>query len=109
MKRSMIKYQFKVGTQDAWHQHVAEFIAALDTDPDLKGKISYRCMRGKDGTSYYHLAAASDAQAISALQSKDWFKRYTEETRMVAAGAVEVLPLEIIAETAASIRDDLST
>ena len=109
MKHFLIKYQFGSGSTEAWHRQIAQFISALDNDPDLRGKISYRCMRGKDGTSYYHLAAASDAQAISALQSKDWFKRYTEETRMVAAGAVEVLPLEIIAETAGSIRDDLST
>jgi hypothetical protein len=29
------------------------------------------------------------------------FKRYNEQTRAVAGGSVEVLPLEIVAETAA--------
>ncbi len=99
MKHFLIKYQFKNGTREAWHQHIDQFIGWLNSDPDLKGKISYRCMKEKDGTGYYHLAAASDDQAIKALQSKDFFKRYTEETKLVAGGEVEVVPLELIAET----------
>jgi len=33
------------------------------------------------------------------LQQRDWFRHYTEQTKLVAGGEVEVLPLEIIAET----------
>jgi hypothetical protein len=100
MKRSMIKYQFKVGTQEAWHQQVAAFIAALDTDPDLKGKASYRCLKERDGSGYYHLAAAVDDAAVKALQGKDFFKAYQEETRRVGGGEVQVLAIEVVAETA---------
>lgn len=99
MKHFMIKYRFSVGSAEAWHQLVEQFVATLDNDPDLKGRIAYRCMRETGGAGYYHLAAALDKDAISALQSKEWFKRYNEETRKVAGGAVEVLPLEIVAET----------
>jgi hypothetical protein len=38
--------------------------------------------------------------AVQALQSRDFFKRYNEQTRAVAGGEVEVIPLEIVAETA---------
>ena len=100
MKHFLIRYQFKSGSREAWHQHIAQFISALDNDPELKGKISYRCLKERDGTGYYHLAAASDAEAISALQSRDFFRRYTEESKAVASGEVEVVPLEFIAETA---------
>jgi hypothetical protein len=99
MKHFLIKYQFKNGSPEEWRQHVAGFISALENAPDLKGKISYRCMKTREGSAYYHLAAASDAEAVSALQSKDFFKLYTEETKRVAGGEVEVLQLEIIAET----------
>jgi hypothetical protein len=71
----------------------------LDADADLRGEISYRCMREQDGAGYYHLAAVSDPQAVQALQSKDFFKRYTEETKRVGGGVVDVVPLELIAET----------
>jgi hypothetical protein len=100
MKLFIIKYKFKNGTPEEWHRHVAEFIAALDTDPDLKGKISYRVMKEKEGPGYYHLASPIDEQAVKTLQTKDFFKRYTEATKHVGGGEVEVLPLEIVGQTA---------
>jgi hypothetical protein len=100
MKHFMIKYQFAHGTTEEWHQEIARFISALDDDPELKGKISYRCMKTRDDTSYYHLAAAADEQAIKTLQQRDFFKHYTEKTRQVAGGDVVVTPIELIAETA---------
>jgi hypothetical protein len=99
MKYFLIKYQFKSGSPEDWRGHIAEFIAALENDPELKGRISYRCMKESDGSRYYHLAATSDDQAASVLQSKDFFKRYNEEMRRVAGGEVEASPLQMIAET----------
>lgn len=100
MKHFMIRYRRANATPEDWHQAIAGFIAELDRDPELKGKIRYRCMRIKDGTDYFHLAAAADEQAVKALQSREFFKRYTEKTKQVAGGEVDVSPLEIIAETA---------
>jgi len=99
MKHFMIKYQFANGTTEAWRQEIAKFISALDDDPELKGKISYRCMKNRDDSSYMHLAAAVDEQAIKTLQARDFFKLYTEKTREVAGGEVVVTPIELIAET----------
>jgi hypothetical protein len=99
MKHFMIKYQFANGTTEAWHQEVAGFIASLNSDPELKGKIRYRVMKNRDDASYFHLAAAADEQAVKILQSRDFFKHYTERTRQVAGGEVTVTPIEVIAET----------
>jgi hypothetical protein len=102
MKHFMIEYTLTSGTAEAWHADVAAFIASLDSDPELKGRIHYRVTRKKDSNSYYHFAAAADEQAVKALQQKEFFKRYTERTREVAGGEVTVTPLEIIGETAHS-------
>jgi hypothetical protein len=99
MKQFLIKYRLTKGTREAWHQEIAKFISALDSDPVLKGKISYRCMMGREGSDYYHFATAADDQAIKTLQERDFFKHYTEATKAVSGGGVEVLPLETIAET----------
>lgn len=99
MKHFLITYTRTNGSEEAWHRDIAAFISDLEGDPDLKGKIVYRCMKVRDDTSYYHLAAAADEQAIKALQQREFFKRYTEKTRLVAGGEVSVSPLEIIAET----------
>ncbi len=100
MKHFMIKYQLGNGTAEEWHREIDRFIAALNEDPELKGKIRYRCMKNRDDCSYYHLAAADDEAAIKTLQGRDFFKRYTEKTRQVADGEVTVTPIELIAETA---------
>jgi hypothetical protein len=99
MKHFMIKYQFKNGTTEEWHREIARFIAALDNDAELKGKIIYRCMKNRDDASYSHLASAADDAAVKVLQQREFFKHYTEKTRQVAGGDVTVTPIELIAET----------
>ncbi len=100
MKYSMIRYQFANGTTEAWHREVARFIAALDGDPELKGRISYRVMKNRHDSSYFHLAAVTDDAALNSLQSRDFFKAYQVKTREVAAnGNVTVTPVELVAQT----------
>src|SRR5260221_9988862 len=99
MKQFLIRYRLKDGLGEQWHQDIARFISDLDSDPAVAGKISYRCMKSRGGSDYYHLATAADDQAIKALQNQAFFSRYTELTKRAAEGEVEVSPLEIIAET----------
>jgi hypothetical protein len=100
MKYSMIKYQFTNGTAEDWHREIDRFIAAIEADPELKGRISYRCMKNAGDAGYVHLAAAADEAAIKMLQSRDFFQHYREKTREVAGGNVTVTPMEMIAGTA---------
>ncbi len=100
MKYNMIRYQFANGTPEDWHREVARFIAALDGDPELKGKIGYRVMKNRDDSSYYHIATVVDEAAVKTLQSREFFRAYQAKTRSVAAdGQVTVTPIEVIAET----------
>jgi hypothetical protein len=102
MKYFLIKYRFKNGSEEDWHRNIATFISALDGDPVLRGRISYRCMKASAGPDYYHLAAAADDDAVKLLQSREFFSRYTGQTDLVAGGDVDVVPLELIAQTAAA-------
>jgi hypothetical protein len=52
-----------------------------------------------DSGSYYHIAAAASKDAVKALQDREFFQRYTKESKRVSGGTLEVLPLAIIAET----------
>ena len=76
-----------------------EFV--LDGDPELKGKVGYRCLKARDGEDYFHIATVHDDSGRVALQERAFFKHYTEATKIVSGGTLEVLPLETIAETAA--------
>lgn len=99
MKCFLIKYRLTTGSEEEWHREIARFVAALDSEPVLKGKISYRSTKHRGGADYYHLAAAADEQAVKALDERDFFARFKEQIKIASGGAVEVLPLEIIAET----------
>src|SRR5271169_4117575 len=94
MKYFLIEYQFKDGASEQWSDEIKRFIAAVEGDPDLNGKISYRCMKADNASgSYFHLAATASDEAAKALQSRDFFQRYTQESRRVSGGSLEVLPL----------------
>ena len=69
MKQFLIKYRLKNGSEERWHQDIVRFISALDNDPALRGKISYRCMKSRGGSDYYHLATAADDDAVKLLQA----------------------------------------
>jgi len=103
MKSFLIRYRLQNASPEDWHKRVGEFIAAIDGDPALKGKIAYRCMKIRDTADYLHLATAADDQAVKALQQSPFFSSYAEQTRSVAGGAVDVQPLDIIAETQAKL------
>ena len=100
MKQFLIKYRLAHGSQEAWHQEISRFISALDSDPELAGRVSYRCMRRGAGPEYLHIAATQDDEAAKVLQTRAYFKHYTEQTRAVSGAAVDVTPLELIAGTA---------
>jgi hypothetical protein len=99
MKHFMIKYQFKDGTTEAWHQEIRRFISAIDGDSELKGRIAYRCIKNRDDGGYFHIASVADDAAQKTLRSRDFFKHYSEMTRKVAGGEVTVTPIEMIDQT----------
>jgi hypothetical protein len=101
MKQFLIRYRHQSGTQEDWHREVGRFIAAIDGDPALKGKIGYRCMKARDGADYFHIATIYDEAGQAALQTRDWFKAYQQTTRSISGGVVDVVPLETVAETSA--------
>jgi hypothetical protein len=99
MKQFLIRYRRTEGSPEDWHREIGKFIAAIDSDPALKGKIGYRCLKVRDGADYFHIATVHDESGRVALQDRDFFKHYTQATRAIAGGVVEVTPIETVAET----------
>jgi hypothetical protein len=101
MKQFLIRYRRTEGSPEDWHREIDKFIAAIDSDPALKGKIGYRCLKVRDGVDYFHIATVHDDAGRVALQDRDFFKHYTQATRQIAGGVVDVTPIETVAETVA--------
>lgn len=88
MKQFLIKYRHTNGTTEDWHKEIAKFIAGIDGDPALKGKVGYRCMKGRDSADYYHIATVFDDAGRVAFQERPFFKHYTEATRSISGATV---------------------
>ena len=44
MKHFLIKYRLQDGSPEAWRAQIQRFIAAVEADGTLNGRIAYRCM-----------------------------------------------------------------
>jgi hypothetical protein len=49
MKHFLIRYRFKDGSEAAWRERIGRFIADIEGDATLNGRISYRCMKADNG------------------------------------------------------------
>ena len=96
---SLIEYRIKEPSE-TWEREVLAFIQAIDGDPSLRGRISYRCLKQQDGVSFCHLAAASDESAVEELKRKPFFKPYSERLRAVAESGPKFTKLAVIGGTA---------
>lgn len=111
MKQFLISYRLKDGMEERRREEIGAFIAALDADPELRGRLAYRCMKlggETGGARYLHVATAADENAVRTLQSREFFARYTAQTEACADGEVDVSPLELIAETAVDIEEPIA-
>jgi hypothetical protein len=99
MPQSIITYTFTTGARDDWHRQIAALVAAMNTDPDLKGRIAYRVLKERNGDRYWHIASAVDDAALKALQDKDYFRRYQAANRRIGGNSHQVVGTETIAET----------
>lgn len=99
MKHFLISYSFSEGTEADWHQEIDRFIAALDSDPELKDRITYQVFKSLEGPEYYHLASPTDEEAAKILGERDFFKNYTQQNRLISGGTLEVTAIELVAET----------
>jgi hypothetical protein len=99
MKQFLISYRLQDGMEDQRRAEIGAFIAAIDADPALRGRLAYRCLKVSGRPEYYHIATAADDATVKALQSREFFTRYTGQTDRLADGEVTVSPLELIAET----------
>jgi molybdopterin/thiamine biosynthesis adenylyltransferase len=78
MKQFLIKYRRTNGSTEDWHREIGTFIAAIDSDPALKGKVGYRCLKARDGEDYFHIATVHDDSGRVALQERADAQRLDE-------------------------------
>jgi hypothetical protein len=99
---SLIEYRLKEHIKEhseAWEREILAFIHAIDRDPSLRERVSYRCLKQQDGVTYCHLAAAVDDSAVDDLKRKEFFKPYSERLRTVAQSGPDFTKLQVVGGT----------
>jgi hypothetical protein len=95
---SLIRYAIREPSED-WEREVSAFIQAIDRDPSLRGRVSYRCLKESDGVSFCHIAAAVNDSAVEDLKERPFFKPYSAKLRAIATRGPEFTKLQVVGET----------
>ena len=89
------------GEEAAWEQATSNFIAAIDQDPELAGRLHYRVNRAREGGRRVHWGWWDDPEIVPILQSRDYFKEFTARVREMAGRTLTTIPLTRRGQTAA--------
>ena len=78
----LIQYDYD-GDEGEWMAACEAFVSAIDADPRLKGKFSYRINKSADGVGRVHVGSWDTEETVKHLQSQDFFKAFAAkvETR----------------------------
>ena len=96
----LIQYDYD-GDEGEWMAAVEGFVAAIDADPALRGKFSYRTNIAADGVGRVHVGRWDDEETLAHLQAQEFFKQFAAKVGEFAGGAPNATRLRLAAETAA--------
>ncbi len=96
----LIQYDYD-GDEAAWLSAAEDFVAAIDNDPVLRGKFSYRVNIAADGVGRAHVGRWDSDETLAHLQSQDFFKTFAAKVGEFAGGAQNATRLRLAAETGA--------
>ncbi len=100
MNGILIQYDYD-GDEGAWLAAVEDFVAAIDDDPVLRGRFSYRVNVAADGVSRVHVGRWDSEETLTHLQSQDFFKAFAAKVGEFAGGPPNASRMRLAAETAA--------
>ncbi len=95
----LIQYNYD-GDEGEWMTAVEAFVGAVDADPALRGKFSYRVNIAGDGVGRAHVGRWDAEETLAHLQAQDFFKRFAAKVSEFAGGAPNATRLRLAAETA---------
>ncbi|MBT7664936.1 MAG: hypothetical protein HN608_08420, partial [Rhodospirillaceae bacterium] len=95
----LIQYDYD-GDEGPWLAAAEEFVAAIDADPALHGKFSYRVNVAPDGVGRVHVGEWDSEETLSHLQSQDFFKTFAAKIGEFSGSGPNATRLSLAAETA---------
>jgi hypothetical protein len=94
----LIQYDYD-GDEAPWLAAVEAFVTAIDADPVLRGKFSYRVNTAADGVGRVHVGCWDNEATLAHLQSQDFFKLFAGKIGEFSVGGPNATRLRLAAET----------
>ena len=98
MRSITISYKFG-GPEGEWRKMVGDFIAAIDGDPEVAGKITYQVATADDRETRIHWGRWDNQDTLRTMQSRDYFKTFAERLRELTGGQQNVMASDVILKT----------
>lgn len=92
-----IRYSYD-GDETVWRAAVDAFIEAVNADADIRGKFSYAVSVAGDGTRS-HVGRWDSDSTLKALQSRDYFKTFSQAIQGFADGTLDAKQVALYRET----------
>ncbi len=100
MRCITINYRYD-GPEDEWRRAIDDFIAALDGDAEVAGRFNYQVATADDGVSRVHWGRWDSAETLKTMQSREYFRVFSERVRDFAGGPPQTLGAEVVLKTKA--------
>jgi hypothetical protein len=82
-----IVYEYS-GDEAAWKKATSDFIAAIDSDKEIAGRLHYRVNKARDGNRRVHWGWWDSPETVAKMQSRDYFKTFSAKVREMAGGTL---------------------
>ena len=98
MQGIVIRYNYD-GDEARWRSVTEAFIRAIGDDGAVRGKFRYTVTTGKDGVTRTHLGRWDSDHTLSTMQSRDYFKTFSEAVQDMAGDSLQPMRVDIAVST----------
>ena len=98
MRTITIWYKYH-GPEENWRKVVGDFIAAIDGDPEIAGKLTYQVTIADDGETRIHWGRWDSQETLRVMQSRDYFKAFAQRVKEFAGGQPNSMSSDVVLKT----------
>ncbi|AZV76628.1 hypothetical protein EBB79_01095 [Parasedimentitalea marina] len=98
MRGITITYKYN-GNEEDWQTAVSDFIAAIDSDPEVVGKFTYQVATADDDETRFHWGRWDSAETLAHVQSQKYFNTFAGKVRDFAGGTPSATGHDILHKT----------
>ncbi|MCP4384234.1 MAG: hypothetical protein GY798_22965 [Hyphomicrobiales bacterium] len=98
MEGIIVRYRYD-GDDAPWRSTINRFIDAINADEAVKGRFRYSVTIAKDGVGRTHIGRWDSDETLKTVQSRDYFKQFSEAVQEFAGDTLEPGRMEVVAST----------